>query len=70
MNSIMGEYFFLGGAFLLLSTLVLVGTQARWWGTIAGWLTQQTAATLGVWLMPLAASFALASYALLRKATV
>jgi hypothetical protein len=65
-----GEYIFLGGAFLLISVFVLMSTSWHWWGAISGWLVQQTAATLGVWLVPLMACFALASYALLRKATV
>lgn len=65
-----GEYVFLVGAFLLLSILALVATQARWWGAITGWFAPQTAATLGLWLVPLIACCALASYALLRKADV
>lgn len=39
-------------------------------GAIFGWLAQQSAATLGLWLVPLIACFALVCYALLRKATV
>lgn len=37
---------------------------------ISGWLVQQTAAALGLWLVPVMVIFALASYALLRKASV
>jgi hypothetical protein len=65
-----GEYIFFGVAFLLLSVFLLVSTYWHWWGTIFGWLAQQSAATLGLWLVPLMAFFALVSYALLRKATV
>jgi hypothetical protein len=65
-----GEYIFFGVAFLLLSVFLLVSTYWNWWGAIFGWLAQQSAATLGLWLVPLIAFFALASYALLRKATV
>jgi|SRR6266571_1458481 hypothetical protein len=65
-----GEYIFFGIAFLLLSVFVLVSTYWHWWGAIFGWLAQQTAAALGLWLVPLIACFAFASYALLRKATV
>ena len=65
-----GEYIFFGVAFLLLSVFLLVSTYWNWWRAILGWLAQQTAAVLGFWLVPLIACFALASYALLRKATV
>ena len=37
---------------------------------ISGWLVQQTAAALGLWLVPVMVIFALASCALLRKASV
>jgi hypothetical protein len=65
-----GEYIFFGIAFLFLSVFALLSTYWHWWGTIAGWFAQQTAAALGLWLVPLIAIFALVSYALLRKATV
>jgi hypothetical protein len=65
-----GIYIFFGIVFLLLSVFLLVGSYSRWWGAIVGWLAGQTAAGLGVWLLLPAAFFALASYALLRKATV
>jgi hypothetical protein len=65
-----GEYIFFGSAFLLLSALVLVSSYAHWWGGIGDWFAQQTAASLGLWLMPVMACCALASYALLRKAPV
>ena len=65
-----GEYIFSGIAFLLLSVFLLANTYWNWWGAIFGWLAQQSAATLGLWLLPLMACFALVSYALLRKATV
>ena len=65
-----GEYIFFGVAFLLLSVFLLVSTYWHWWGAIFGWLAQQGAATLGLWLVPLMACFAFVSYALLRKAIV
>ncbi len=65
-----GKFFFFGIVFLLLNVFVLLSNYWHWWGTISGWLVQQTAAALGVWLVPVMAIFALASYALLRKATV
>ncbi len=65
-----GEYSFFAVAFLLLSVFLLLSSYWSWWGAIFGWLAQQTAAGLAWWLVPLMALFALASYALLRKATV
>ncbi len=65
-----GEFILFGIAFLLLSVFVLVSTYWHWWGAIFGWLAQRSAATLGLWLVPLIAICAFASYALLRKATV
>jgi len=65
-----GGYFFFGIAFLLLSVFLLVSTYWRWWGAIFGWLAAQSVAMLGLWLVPLIVCFALASYALLRKATM
>ncbi len=65
----MGEYVFFGIVFLLLSVFLVLSTYWHWWGSIYGWLAPQSAATLGLWLVPLIA-FALVSYALLRKATV
>jgi multisubunit Na+/H+ antiporter MnhG subunit len=65
-----GVYIALGIAFLLLSLFVVVSSYWIWWGAIFGWLAQQTAATFGVWLVSPIVFFALASYALLRKATV
>lgn len=65
-----GEYVFAGAAFLLLSVFVLLSSYLGWWGAIVGWLALQTAPVLGVWLIPLIAICALASSALLRKATV
>ncbi|HLJ34636.1 MAG TPA: hypothetical protein VKU38_13330 [Ktedonobacteraceae bacterium] len=49
---------------------MLLSSYWQWWGTISGWLVQQTAVAHGLWLVPVIAIFALASYALLRKATV
>ncbi len=65
-----GEYILSGIIFLLLSVFVVLSTYWNWWGAISGWLAPQSAATLGLWLLPLMACFALVSYALLRKAAV
>jgi hypothetical protein len=65
-----GELLLFGIAFLLLSVFVLLSTYWHWWDAIFGWFARQSAATLGLWLVPLMACFALVSYLLLRKATV
>ena len=65
-----GMYTLLGASSLLLSVISLLSTYENWWGAIFGWFAQQTAASLALWLVPLMAVFAMASYALLRKATV
>lgn len=65
-----GEYILFGSIFLLLSVFVVLSTYWNWWGAISGWLAPQSAAMLGLWLLPLMACFALVSYALLRKAAV
>ena len=66
----LGIYSFCGVVFLLLSVSLLMSVYGNWWGAIFGWFAQQTAAALGLWLLPLIAACALASYALLRKAVV
>jgi hypothetical protein len=65
-----GEYILFGIVFLLLSVFLLASAYWSWWGAIFGWLAQHSAAALGLWLVPLIAFFAIASYALLRKAAV
>ncbi len=65
-----GVYITVGTALLLLSLFVIESSVWSWWGAIFGWLGQQTAAGLASWLLLPVAFFALASYALLRKATV
>ncbi|HEX6817923.1 MAG TPA: hypothetical protein VF120_06070, partial [Ktedonobacterales bacterium] len=65
-----GVYVALGSVFLLLSLLVIVSSVQGWWSAIFGWLGQQTAANLAWWMVLPIACFTLASYALLRKATV
>ncbi|HZR43969.1 MAG TPA: hypothetical protein VFB12_27895 [Ktedonobacteraceae bacterium] len=65
-----GEVIFFGIAFLFLSVFALMSTYWHWWSAISSWLAPQTAAALGLWLVPLIMCFALASYALLRKAPV
>jgi hypothetical protein len=66
----LGIYVFAGIVFVLLSFFVLLSSSLEWWGAIFGWLAQQTAAGLAVWMLPPIALCALVSYALLRTATV
>ena len=65
-----GEYIAFIIVFLLVSVSAVLSTYWNWWGAIGGWLIQQTAAALGLWLLLPIALFALVSYTLLRKATV
>jgi hypothetical protein len=65
-----GAYILVGVVFLLGSVVLLMSAFWNWWGAIFVWLAQQTAAGLGLWLLPLIALCALASFALLRKAAV
>ena len=65
-----GVYVFAGIVFLLLSVFVLLSAYWNWWGAIFDWLSQQTVAAIGLWLLLPTAFFALVSYALLRRATV
>ncbi|HEY7349822.1 MAG TPA: hypothetical protein VH599_16010 [Ktedonobacterales bacterium] len=65
-----GMYTLFGLSGLLLSVLSLVNTYWNWWGPILDWFGQQSAAMLGLWTVPVIAVCILASYALLRKATI
>lgn len=65
-----GEYIFFGIAFLLVSAFLLMSSYLSWWGAIFGWLAPQTAAGLALWLLLPIVICAVASYTLLRKATV
>lgn len=60
----------LGVAFPLLTAFLLMSAYWSWWVAISGWLEQQHAATIELWLVPLMACFAIVSYGLLRKAPV
>jgi hypothetical protein len=65
-----GIYSFAGIVIVLLSVFALLSSSLSWWGAIFGWLTQQTAAEVAMWLLLPTAFCALVSYALLRNATV
>lgn len=65
-----GIWIFVGVAFLLVSTFVLLATYLLWWGTLIAWLSQYTAFEIACWLVPLTLVYMLISYALLRKATI
>lgn len=65
-----GEYIFAGVVFLLVSVFLFLSSYLSWWGAMFGWLGQQTAAGLALWLTLPMALFALVFYALLRKAAI
>jgi hypothetical protein len=65
-----GIYVALVAVWMLISSSALLSSYWRWWGVIFGWLAGQTAVGFFLWLVPLTALCAVASYALLRKATV
>jgi hypothetical protein len=65
-----GTWVVAGALVVLLGTLSLLSFRWNWWSSIFSWLGQQSAASLALWLMPLIAMLGLASYALLRKASV
>ena len=65
----MGMYTLFGVSGLLISILSLLSTYWNWWGAIGNWFVQQTAVDLAWWTLPISGICALASYALLRKAT-
>lgn len=65
-----GTYTVSGVVLGLLSIFSLLSTYLHWWGAIFAWLGQQTPVELTGWMALVVALCALASYALLRKATV
>jgi hypothetical protein len=65
-----GMYTLFGVSGVAISAFSLFSTYWNWWPTIFAWFARQTAFDLAWWTVPLAALCALASYALLRKATV
>jgi hypothetical protein len=65
-----GMYIVSGVVLGCFSILSLLSTYWNWWGPIFAWLGQQTPVELTGWMALVAALCALASYGLLRKATV
>ena len=65
-----GMYILAGVAFLLLSVFLLVSTYWNWWGSHLRLVCPADRRRAALWMLPLIAICALASYALLRKATV
>lgn len=58
---------------VLLAFLTVAGflcTYYEWWVGIFGWLAEHSAFELAMWTVPVTALYVLASYLLLRKATV
>jgi hypothetical protein len=64
-----GMYVFLIGSFLIFTIAGYSITFLGWWVSIWTWLANQNAFGLALWLIPLAAIYALVSYLLIRKAT-
>ncbi|HEY7123928.1 MAG TPA: hypothetical protein VH540_08240 [Ktedonobacterales bacterium] len=65
-----GMYTISGVVIGALSILSLLSTYWNWWSAIFAWLGQQTVVGLTGWMALVAGLCALASYGLLRKATV
>lgn len=65
-----GMYILFGAAGLFVTLFSFFSTYLTWWPSIGTWLVHQTALDLAWWLVPVIAVCALASYMLLRKATV
>ncbi len=65
-----GMYTLFGAAGLFISLFSFFSTYLNWWKAIFDWFAHQTALDLAWWLVPVIAVCALASYTLLRKATV
>ncbi len=65
-----GMYILFGVAGLPATVLSFLATYLNWWGSIGSWLAHQTALDLAWWTLPVIVVCALASYALLRRATV
>ncbi len=66
----LGLYIASGIIFAPFSILTILATYYNWWGDIFNWLGQFSAFGIVLLLCPLTALYALASYGLLRKATV
>lgn len=65
-----GLYSFFIGVLVVSTVLGFVCTQYEWWDNIFGWINDNTALELSLWVGFLAVVYALISYALLRKATI
>jgi hypothetical protein len=65
-----GIYNFLGLLGLILTVVTFFTTFYSWWDEIFDWLGQYSAFALSLWTLPVTAAFGLATYLLLRKATV
>lgn len=65
-----GMYTLAGACVVLFTILGFLANYWNWWGSIGNWLVHQTALDLAWWMVPVIALCALASYVLLRRATV
>lgn len=64
-----GMYTLFGISGVALTLLSFASTYWNWWPAIFNWFAHQTALDLAWWIVPIIGVCALASYALLRKAT-
>jgi hypothetical protein len=65
-----GMYTLFGAAGLFVTLFSFFSTYLNWWQGIGTWLAHQTALDLAWWVFPVILVCALASYVLLRRATV
>jgi hypothetical protein len=65
-----GMYVLFGISGVALTLLSFASTYWNWWPSIFNWFAHETALDLAWWMLPIIGVSALASYALLRKATV
>lgn len=65
-----GIYNFLGLLGLLLTVVTFFTSFYGWWDEVFNWIGQYSAFMLALWTLPITAAFGLATYLLLRRATV
>lgn len=65
-----GLYTFFALLLVSLTVVGFLGTYYEWWGRIFGWLAEHSAFQLAMWTVPVTVFYVIASYLLLRKATV
>lgn len=66
---VVGLYAFFGVIGVFATAVTILATYRQWWGDIFTWLSQWSAVQFAWWLVPVTLIGALASYALLRRAS-